>query len=437
MARLLYRLLLALLVPALITRLFWRARKQPEYLQHLGERLGRYAIRSQRPVLWLHAVSVGETRAAEPLIKLLVDRHPDHQLLITCMTPTGRATAESLYLNVATIVYLPYDFAFAQRRFFRHWQPTLGVLMETELWPNLLFEAHQAEVPLALVNARLSERSARGYTRFAALSRPALATLTAVAAQSTADAERLAAVGAPSPVVCGNLKFDVTPAANLIQLGRQWRAAALSVAGRPRLIWLAASTREGEENLVLDAFARLSGRHENTLLVLVPRHPQRFDEVASLANSRGLKLQRRSVGPAADDTQVWLGDSMGEMAAYFAMADCCVMGGSLLPYGSQNLIEACACGCPVLVGPSDFNFRQAVADAIAAGAAWRIGPDVPAITAALDDLRRNPEQLVRCRAAALDFTTKHQGATQKTQAVLDGLLERARKQKSVTARATN
>jgi 3-deoxy-D-manno-octulosonic-acid transferase len=424
MARLFYRLLLWLLVPALVVRLLWRARRQPEYLHHLSERFGRYTTPPQRPVLWIHAVSVGETRAAEPLIKSLVARHPGHQLLISCMTPTGRATAEALYRELATIVYLPYDFAFAQRRFLRHWRPALGVLMETELWPNLLFEAKAASVPLALINARLSTRSARGYARFAALARPALGALSAVAAQTTADAERLSAVGAPVPVVCGNLKFEVTPSETLLQLGREWRRQ-VTAEGGSRFIWLAASTREGEEAIILDALKVLAERHPATLLVLVPRHPQRFGEVAALASDRGLRLQRRSEAQATGDTQVWLGDSMGEMAAYYAMADCCLIGGSLLPWGSQNLIEACACGCPVLIGPSDFNFRQAASDAIEHGAAQRIDPEPPAIAAALVKLIEHPALLEQGRAAALQFTAAHRGATERTQAVLDGLLNRA------------
>jgi 3-deoxy-D-manno-octulosonic-acid transferase len=338
------------------------------------------------------------------------------------MTPTGRATAESLYREIATIVYLPYDFAFAQRRFLRHWQPALGVLMETELWPNLLFEAQAAQVPLALINARLSARSARGYARFAALARPALGALSAVAAQTPADAERLVAVGAPAPVVCGNLKFEVTPAETLLQLGREWRRQA---AGENRFIWLAASTREGEEAIILDAFRVLAERHPAALLVLVPRHPQRFGEVAALTTNRGLRLQRRSEALPTRETQVWLGDSMGEMAAYYALADCCLIGGSLLPFGSQNLIEACACACPVLIGPSDFNFRQATRDAIEHGAAQRVEPEPPAIAGAVLNLLEHPALLAQRRAAALDFTAAHRGATERTQAVLDGLLNRA------------
>ena len=419
-ARLAYRLLLVLLVPALVVRLLWRARRQPEYLQNLGERFGSYEdqdTRAGRPVIWLHAVSIGESRAAAPLIKALHERHPDHALLVTCMTPTGRATAQELYGDFATITYLPYDFAFAQRRFLRHFRPRLGILLETELWPNLLFECKAAGVPLALVNARLSERSAAGYARFSPLVRPALSALTVVAAQTTADAARLEAVGTVQPVVCGNLKFEVEPAADKLALGRTWKEALGT-----RFVWLAASTREGEEAIVLDALAALRASGKDVLLVLVPRHPQRFGEVAALVESRGFTLARRSTGEPGAGTQVWLGDSMGEMAAYFAMADLCVIGGSLLPYGSQNLIESCACGCPVLIGPSDFNFRQAAGDAIAAGAARRIVADAASLADAVAALQASPVELTSMRDACAAFAVAHQGATRRTLTAVDALL---------------
>ena len=418
MARLAYRLLLLLLVPALVVRLLWRARRQPEYLQNLGERFGRYEDQDTlagRPVIWLHAVSVGESRAAAPLVKALHERHPDHALLVTCMTPTGRAAALELYGGFATIAYLPYDFAFAQRRFLRHFRPRLGILLETELWPNLLFECKAAGVPLALVNARLSERSAAGYARFSPLVRPALSALTVVAAQTAADAARLEAVGAIKPVVCGNLKFEVEPAVDKLALGRVWKEDI-----GQRVVWLAASTREGEETIVLDAFAALRAAGKDMLLVLVPRHPQRFGEVATLVESRGLTLARRSTGEADAGTQVWLGDSMGEMAAYFAMADFAVIGGSLLPYGSQNLIESCACGCPVLVGPSDFNFRQAASDAIAAGAAMRVEEGTAETLArAVGALLGAPERVAAMREACVTFANAHKGATARTLAVIE------------------
>jgi 3-deoxy-D-manno-octulosonic-acid transferase len=421
MARLLYQLLLICLLPALVVRLLWRARKQPEYLHDLPERFGYFRQRPSKPILWLHTVSVGESRAAQPLVSALLARHPGHQLLITCMTPTGRATAKELYGDFAQVVYLPYDFGGSQRRFLQNWRPRLGILMETEIWPTLLAEARRARVPMLLVNARLSARSARGYQRFAALARPAVSSLAAVAAQTPADAERLAALGALDVEVCGNLKFEVLPDPEKLALGATWKAR-LGDREFPRPVWLAASTREGEEAMVIDAFCALRQTRPDLLLVLVPRHPQRFNEVAALVATRGLRVARRSLALPSDETQVWIGDSMGEMAAYYASADLCVMGGSLLPFGSQNLIEACACGCPVLLGPSDFNFAQAARDALAAGAARRVEASPQALAAAVDELLTQQDELLAMRTAGIAFAAAHRGATARTLAVVERYL---------------
>ena len=414
MARFLYSLLFTLAQPLVWARLAWRARQQPEYLHHLGERYGFYTLPPAAPLIWLHAVSVGETRAAEPLIKALLDAYPEHALLLTHMTPTGRATGGELiakYGQRLLQAYLPYDLPGACARFFAHFQPELGLLMETELWPNLITTAARRSVPLALVNARLSARSQRGYARLAPLIRPALAALTAVAAQTVADAERLRAIGAQRVSVLGNIKFDVTPAPEKIQLGRDWRRA---LAGRP--VWLAASTREGEEALILDAFAALD--RPDLLLLFVPRHPQRFDEVAALLDARRLPYCRRSTAafPTAQ-TRVWLGDSMGEMPAYFAVADLALIGGTLLPFGGQNLIEAAACGCPVLVGPHTYNFAQATEDALACGAARRI-IDAQGAGIAVHELLNDGPALAAMRTAAAQFSQAHRGATARTLALI-------------------
>ena len=414
MARFVYTLLFYLAQPLIWVRLLWRARKQPEYLHHLSERYGFYSQPVPELLIWLHAVSVGETRAAEPLIKALLDAYPDHTLLMTHMTPTGRATGAELIAKCGprlTQAYLPYDLPDACARFLDHFKPRLGMLMETELWPNLIAVANRRRIPMALVNARLSERSQRGYRRFAPLIRPALAALHAVAAQTPADAQRLMSIGAQKVRVFGNLKFDVKPAPEKLALGEQWRRKLGS-----RRVWLAASTREGEEAMILDAFARI-GRPE-VLLLLVPRHPQRFAEVEALVEQRHLSCVKRSAGilptPA---TRVWLGDSMGEMPAYFRVADLALIGGTLLPFGGQNLIEAAACGCPVLVGPHSFNFAQATDDAIACGAALRIAN---ADTAAGEVRRLFDEEdvLMGMRNAAADFSQAHRGATEKTVALI-------------------
>ena len=411
-------------MPLVLLRLFWRGRRQAGYRAHLDERFGHYLVAPKPPVIWLHAVSVGEMRAAKPLVDGLARRFPEHRLFITCMTPTGRETAESLYGAFATVAYLPYDLPHAVRRFMTEVRPSIGIVMETEIWPNLLAAARAAGVPVALVNARLSARSARGYARIAALARPALAGLTEVGAQSEDDAARLAALGAPTPTVCGNLKFEVHPAPQALALGETWRAAR---ADRP--VWIAASTREGEEAIVLAAQLRLRERADRPLLVLVPRHPQRFDEVAALAARLGLSIGRRSEGDPTPTQDVWLGDSMGEMPAYYRMADVAVMGGSLLPFGSQNLIEACACGCPVLLGPSDFNFARAAADAIAAGGAARLPesgtPSGETVAVAIAGLLDAPERLSAMTADARAFAGAHGGATDKTLALIEPLVRSA------------
>lgn len=417
MARLVYSLVLYLGTPLIWLRLVWRSRRQPEYLRHLGERWGFYRCRPENPCLWLHAVSVGETRAAQPLVEALLRRWPDHTLLLTGMTPTGRDAGREVYGDRVLQAYLPYDYPGATRRFFAHFRPRLGILMETEIWPNLLAAAQASQLPVILANARLSERSARGYGHFGALVRPAFAALAAVAAQTEADAARLRRLGARAVEVCGNLKFDVEPAADKVELGRDWRAA---VGRRP--VWLAASTREGEEALILEAFSRL--RRADALLVLVPRHPQRFAEVQGLAEARGLALQRRSSGLPIAGTRVWIGDSMGEMAAYYSLADIAFVGGSLLPLGGQNLIEAAACGCPVLIGPHTFNFAQATDDAIGSGAARRVA-DADELARAVDELLSNDAAREKMRSAALAFAAAHRGATARTLALIERRADRA------------
>ena len=421
MIRMLYSAVFYLAQPLVWLRLAWRARQQPAYLHNVAERYGFYRQSAPERLLWLHVVSVGETRAAEPLIKALLAEFPDHSLLLTHMTPTGRATGGELIAKYGPRLlqaYLPYDLPDACGRFLRHFRPRLGLLMETEIWPNLIAAATGRGIPMALVNARLSARSAEGYRRFAALIQPALAQLPAVAAQTAADAERLQALGARNVLVSGNIKFDVTPAPEKLQLGAEWRQAL-----GDRAVWLAASTREGEEDLILDAFAGLDA--PDLLLLLVPRHPQRFDAVAALVEARKLLLCRRSSGALPTPaTRVWLGDSMGEMPAYFSVADIALIGGTLLPFGGQNLIEAAACGCPVLVGPHTFNFLQATEDAIAASAARRVA-DATQASGEVRGLLEKREELAAMREAAAHFSRAHRGATAKTVALVGDLLREA------------
>lgn len=415
MIRTLYTALWHLALPLVLLRLLLRARREPGYLVDLGERLGHTRQDSRGPFIWLHAVSVGETRAAAPLIARLRESHPGHRILLTQMTATGRATARQLYGDSVTCAWLPWDLPWAQRRFLQTWRPDVGIVMETELWPNLLAECARAGVPVVLANARLSERSARRYARAAGFARQMLAQVRCIVAQTDDDARRLSDLGASRVEVGGNIKFDVEPPVGLIERGLQWREA---LARRPVL--LLASTREGEEALLLDAL--LEVLPPDTLIALLPRHPQRFDEVAALVEAMGLSLVRRSAGTMPDaGTRVWLGDAMGEMFAWYALADLAIIGGSWLPLGGQNLIEACAVGCPVLTGPHTFNFAQATDDAIAAGAALRASDTAEAARITQSLLADAPRR-AGMREAGLMFARAHRGATTRTVNIIDALL---------------
>jgi 3-deoxy-D-manno-octulosonic-acid transferase len=415
MLRALYTLVLHLALPLLPLRLWWRGRKEPGYRRDIAQRFGRYGPRPDRPVIWLHAVSLGETRAAQPLVAALRARYPDHALLVTHMTATGREAAASLYGESATLAFLPYDFPWAVRRFVAHFRPVLGILMETELWPNLLRECRARGVPVLLVNARLSEKSARGYARIASLARATLGDLAAIGAQTEADAARLTGLGAPAVTVTGNLKFDLAPAPAMLERGRELRALFGG-----RTVFLAASTREGEEALLLDALARapLAG----ALVVIVPRHPQRFDEVAPLLADRGIAFVRRSEArPVPPACGYVLGDSMGELVAYYAAADIAFVGGSLVPFGAQNLIEACAVGVPVAVGPSTFNFAQAAEEAVKVGAAIQV-PDADALVREVTRLAADADARRRMGEAGKRFCAAHRGATGRTMALVERLV---------------
>ena len=414
--RLPYTLLWLLALPFVLLRLAWRARRQPDYLRNLGERFACYQMRAPAQVIWVHAVSVGETRAAEPLVRALLARWPEHSILLTHMTPTGRDTGRSLFGDERRVLcaYLPYDIGFLAHAFLRHFRPNFGVIMETELWPNLLAACQRRRIPVMLANARLSERSARRYARLPALTGLTLKALAAVGAQTAADAARLSQLGARQVTITGNIQFDITPPDALLERGHRLRARSGT-----RPVVLAASTREGEEAPMLEAFLRHAPA--NALLLLVPRHPQRFDEVAALVAARGVALQRRSAeGAVAAGTRVLLGDSMGEMFAYYAAADVALIGGSWLPFGGQNLIEACATGTPVVIGPHTFNFQAVAEDAVRAGAALRASDadeGMRQASALLGDKPRRETMATAGRA----FATTHQGATARTIAVLESL----------------
>lgn len=406
MARLAYSILLWLLLPQALLHLYWRARRQPAYRQHIGERFGRYDFSIDAPVIWVHAVSVGETRAAAPLIAALQGKYSAHRILLTHMTPTGRETGISLFGDGVERCYLPYDFPSGVTAFLQHFKPVCGILLETEIWPNLIRACNVRQIPVYLVNARLSDKSFRRYRRFGTLVTAALRGFTAVAAQSRDDTTRLEALGARGVHITGNLKFDQSADATMITRGTLWRTQY-----GPRPVLLLASTREGEEELFLQALP--PNDVAAPLILMVPRHPQRFDAVAALLAQHAIAFQRRSgEEPVATNTRVLLGDSMGEMAAYFAACDIAIICGSFLPYGAHNLIEACALGKPVVVGPHDYNFAEAVRFAVAAGAAIQVDSAVAALAAARELLADRP-RFERMAESGRAFVRQHAGSTQR------------------------
>ncbi len=410
LARDLYSDVLWLLKPVYLLRLWWRGRAEPLYRHAIGERLGNYKVEQQPGALWVHAVSLGETRAAAALIDALRKQRPQLRLLLTHSTATGREAGQSLLREGDAQAWLPYDTPGVVKRFFAQFQPAVGVLMETEIWPNLLHAAHTAGVPMVLANARLSVKSHRQGQRLAALMHPAVATLRLVLAQTEDDAARLRDSGAREVVVCGNLKFDMAPDEGLLARGRAWRAQLT------RPVLLAAVTREGEEAMLLAAWAALPGEGR-PLLLIVPRHPQRFDEVAGLVQSAGLTLARRSAwnelpDDAARAADVWLGDTMGEMPLYYALADVALLGGSFAPLGGQNLIEAAACACPVVMGPHTFNFAEAAELSLAAGASLRVADMADAVARAVS-LLAQPGEREACARRAVAFAGQHRGAAER------------------------
>ena len=424
--RIAYSVLWRLALPLVLARLWLRGRQEPGYRQHWRERLGFYGAKSApRLTIWVHAVSVGETRAAEPLIDALLSAYPACRIILSHMTPTGRATGKALFArHGARLIqsYLPYDIGSMVGRFIAHFGPSVCILMETEVWPNLIALCGKSQVPVALVNARLSERSLGKARRFGTLMLDAARGIALVAAQTEADAARVRTLGVAHVEVTGSIKFDVLAPAPMVATGVRLRGR---IGTRPVL--LCASTREGEEELILAAFQR-TAIPADMLLIIVPRHPQRFDSVAAMIAGRGLTMLRRShMAPDGSSVpagvQVLLGDSMGEMFAYYAACDCAFIGGSLLPLGGQNLIEACALGKPVLIGPHTFNFAVVTDDAIAAGAAMLV-PDADTLMLQVSRLLEDDPLCSAMGRQALSFAWQHRGATLRTLALLAPLIDR-------------
>ena len=423
MVRALYSLLTRLAQPLVRRKLARRGRQEPGYLVAVEERFGGYAmppLPADGRTLWVHAVSLGETRAAAVLLAALRAQHPGLRLLLTHGTATGRAEGAGLLRPGDVQVWQPWDTPEAVQRFLAHFQPRLGILLETEVWPNLAAACARAGVPLVLANARLSEKSLRQAQRVAWLARPAYRSLAAVWAQTQDDAARLSQLGAPVQAVYGNLKFDATPDAGLLQRGRDWRAAL----GRPVIMF--ASSREGEEAELLACLREAGEAAREVQWLIVPRHPQRFDEVAALVTAQGRSLARRShwgMQPSLVElsADVWLGDTLGEMALYYGLSDVALLGGSFAALGGQNLIEAAACGCPVLMGPHTFNFEEAALLAQEEGAAQRCTGLAQAVSAALALVREPGRQQAMARSASR-FAQAHRGAAVRTCAALQAYL---------------
>ena len=424
LARGLYSLLLRLLQPAYALRLWLRGRAEPLYRARLFERFGFYDEACSAGWVWLHAVSLGETRAAAALVDALRLERPGMRLLMTHGTATGFEAGRALLRDGDHQTWLPYDTPGATRRFFAGFRPAIGVLMETEIWPNLLLAARAARVTMVLANARLSARSFERGQRFGAVLRPAIDSVALVLAQTEDDAQRIRAAGARAVEVTGNLKYDLTPDPAQLALGASWQALLQTrppshlPSHPPRGVLLAAITREGEEAMLLDAWQRAPREtRDGTLLVIVPRHPQRFDEVAGMVRGAGFSLARRSSWhdtppPEALLAQVWLGDSMREMALYYATAQVALLGGSFAPLGGHNLIEAAACGCPLVMGPSTFNFDEAAQLSLTARASLRVA-DMGGAVVLAGELLHAPDRLATLSQNALRFATQHRGAAQR------------------------
>lgn len=419
MNRTLYTVLFHLGLPLVALRLWLRARKAPAYRQRIGERFAMGLPAMQPGGIWVHAVSVGESIAAAPMIRALLTRYPQLPITVTCMTPTGSERIRAMFASEPRIqhCYLPYDLPWAAGRFLDHVRPVLGIIMETELWPNHINQCARRSIPVVLANARLSERSARGYGKFARLTRPMLAQMSWIAVQTEAEAQRFRDLGARSECVAvtGSIKFDLSIDPQLLKdaadLCQQWQATQ-------RPIWIAASTHAGEDESVLSAHRQLLVSHPDALLILVPRHPERFASVHDLCMQQGFATVRRSLKqPVGPETSVLLGDTMGELLFLYALADIAFVGGSLVPNGGHNLLEPAALAKPVLSGPHLFNFLEIAALLRDAGALSEIS-DAASLSAAVQRLFDQP-QLARSMAnAGLQVMKANQGALQR---LLDGI----------------
>ena len=418
MNRTLYTLLFHLGLPLVALRLFLRGRKAPAYRERIGERFALGLPPLQPGGIWVHAVSVGESIAAAPMIRALLERYPQLPITVTCMTPTGSERIKAMFAGEPRIqhCYLPYDLPWAAGRLLDRARPKLAVIMETELWPNHIHQCSRRGIPVALANARLSERSARGYARFAGLTRPMLAQMSLIAVQTETEAQRFRDLGArPECVqVTGSIKFDLKIDEQLLPRARalreQWGAGQ-------RPVWIAASTHEGEDALILAAHRQLLDIHGDALLILVPRHPERFDAVHELCREQFATVRRSSGAGVDAQTRVLLGDTMGELLFLYALADIAFVGGSLVPRGGHNPLEPAALALPVIMGPHVFNFLEISGMLKEAGALQEVD-DAEGLAMAVRRLIELPCDARTMGEAGMAVMRANQGALQR---LLEGL----------------
>lgn len=415
--RYLYSFLIYLALPFILLRLWWRGRRAPGYRQRWRERFGHVNDRPAKPTIWIHAVSVGETLAATPLIKILLKNHPAIPVWITSTTPTGSERVLANFGNQVLHSYAPYDVPHAVERFIKHARPQLLIIMETELWPNLLHAAAKHAIPTLIVNARLSARSAKGYARIQPLSREMMQNITHMAAQYEDDARRFIALGCPPEkiTITGNNKFDIEIPADLLQRGHALRAQW----GTDRPIWIAASTHEGEEQIILAAFAQIRKKLPQLLLVLVPRHPERFARVTKLCEEQHYPVVLRSSGLACDEkTAIFIGDTMGELLLFFAASDCAFVGGSLIQQGGHNPLEPAALGIPVCMGPHVFNFAVICEQLKNANALIEVQNATELATCVME-LLQNPAKHQAMSEQGKQVVAKNRGALAKQVALIE------------------
>lgn len=409
-----------LLAPLTLYHLVWRGMRQPDYLRRWGERFGWLAARAPAGALWVHAVSVGEVNAAQPLVNAFRRRHPGRRLVLTTVTPTGSARVRALWGEGVEHLYLPYDMPGAVRRFLDHVRPAAGVIMETEIWPNLFCQCQDRGIPLMIANARLSARSLRGYAPLRPLVRMALDAVALVAAQSQHDAHRYQVLGAAAERVrvTGNLKYDQDTDPALLPQARAWRERW----GAVRPVWIAASTHEEEVAAVIATHRTVRARHPDALLLWAPRHPDRFAAAAAAAREAGFETATRTRdGLPGPTTACFVVDTLGELTAFYAGADLAFVGGSLQPIGGHNLLEPAALGVPSVVGPETFNFAEITRALLRVDAVRQVA-DADALAAAVVDLLGDRVACARMGAAGQALVAEERGALARTLALLEALL---------------